>query len=219
MPLIWLVFNLTVMFQLFPSFAVIFQLFPSFTVAIGKKINSVFTSLGFSFDYLLILLLICGFRLHWTTLTSLCNLAINIDFAIELDITFIFYMPCNVMFQDSDSGFGIFDLLDPSSADKVVGHIRLSCSIEVCIKPLSLQVDWNYNKLIIIFKHLVQNIDRIQWKLRKVLQDESYQLWYAVNNFIFILSSWFNSIIYFLTYNVGKHLVLLNWFGLCFGVI
>ncbi|GLT96660.1 hypothetical protein SLE2022_142670 [Rubroshorea leprosula] len=32
--------------------------------------------------------------------------------------------------QDSDSGFEIFDLLDPSSADKVVGHIRLSCSIE-----------------------------------------------------------------------------------------
>ncbi|GKV11105.1 hypothetical protein SLEP1_g22389 [Rubroshorea leprosula] len=32
--------------------------------------------------------------------------------------------------QDSDSGFEIFDLLDPSSADKVVGHIHLSCSIE-----------------------------------------------------------------------------------------
>ncbi|GLT27311.1 hypothetical protein SLA2020_023180 [Shorea laevis] len=32
--------------------------------------------------------------------------------------------------QDSDSGFEIFDLLDPSSSDKVVGHIRLSCSIE-----------------------------------------------------------------------------------------
>lgn len=36
------------------------------------------------------------------------------------------------LLQESDSDCEVFDLLDPSSPDLVVGNIAVSCSVEVC---------------------------------------------------------------------------------------
>lgn len=41
-----------------------------------------------------------------------------------------------LLLQDSDSDFEVFELFDPSSVDKVVGKISLSCSVEVCSMDL-----------------------------------------------------------------------------------
>lgn len=38
-----------------------------------------------------------------------------------------------IIFQDSDSDTGVYDLLDPTSAGGIVGNIRLACFIEVRI--------------------------------------------------------------------------------------
>ena len=37
-----------------------------------------------------------------------------------------------VVLQHSDSDSEVFDLLDPSSSDILVGSIFISCSVEVC---------------------------------------------------------------------------------------
>ena len=42
--------------------------------------------------------------------------------------------------QDSDSDVEVFDLLDPSSRDIVVGSISVSCSVEVCTTTLPFSV-------------------------------------------------------------------------------
>lgn len=53
---------------------------------------------------------------------------------VEVYYTFSIYLTYSkeIILQDLDSDCEVFDLLDPSNPDLVVGNIAISCSVEVC---------------------------------------------------------------------------------------
>lgn len=83
------------------------------------------------------------------------------------------------MLQTSDSDVAVLDLLDPSSANTVVGKIYISCSVEVSCMIYNVIIGCKssirFNICLLIFGY----IDRIQLKQKKVLQGGSYLSWYV----------------------------------------